>query len=558
MNSLSNPNQLIGGAPLIAAGMQWPPDFAAAVMRRAKMQAMLRDDRTLQIQYMLYYRTHPVEWIEDWGYTFDPRLQGMKKVPFILFPRQKQFVKYLHQIWKAGESGLAEKCRDIGASWLCVAFSVWLWIFHPGSTIGWGSRKAEYVDNKGDPKAIFTKIRQYISLLPQWQLPASFSMEKHATLMKIINPENDSTITGEAGDGIGRGGRTSIYFKDESAHYERPEEIEAALGDNTNVQIDISSVNGSSNVFYRRRMAGEVWAEGKEMPHGRTWVFIFDWRDHPGKTQAWYDTRRAKADAEGLLHIFAQEVDRDYSGSVEGIIIPAEWVRAAIGAHIKLEKLGNWFEGDRMAGQDCADGGGDRNALVGRHGSVVKNADHWGGEAGDAPGIAIPLCVEHRYNELYYDSIGVGAGFKTTINVMVEQPSWPRSLRVMKWNASASPLDPDDYIIPGDDQSPTNADQYGNLKAQSAFRLRARFSKTYKAVTRGDVFPVEEMISFDPNLPHLHELVMECSQPVKKTGTNGKTIVDKKPKGARSPNLFDGLNMCFNPTREVSIYDVTE
>jgi hypothetical protein len=48
----------------------------------------------------------------------------------------------------------------------------------------------------------------------------------------------------EAGDNIGRGGRTLVYFKDESAHYEHPDLIEAALGDNTNVQIDISSVNG--------------------------------------------------------------------------------------------------------------------------------------------------------------------------------------------------------------------------------------------------------------------------------------------------------------------------
>jgi hypothetical protein len=54
---------------------------------------------------------------------------------------------------------------------------------------------------------------------------------------------------GEAGDNIGRGGRTLVYFKDESAHYEHPDLIEAALGDNTNVQIDISSVNGLGNVL---------------------------------------------------------------------------------------------------------------------------------------------------------------------------------------------------------------------------------------------------------------------------------------------------------------------
>lgn len=94
-----------------------------------------------------------------------------------------------------------------------------------------------------------------------------------------------------------------VYFKDESAHYERAERIEAALGDNTDVQIDISSVRGSASVFYRRRMAGEVWQPDKIMPKGKTRVFVFDWRDHPGKPQAWYDLRRTRAETEGLLHI---------------------------------------------------------------------------------------------------------------------------------------------------------------------------------------------------------------------------------------------------------------
>lgn len=541
-----------------ASSLIWPPDYGPIIRARLSMQARLKDDRDLQTNYMRYYRTHPVEWIEDWCITFDPRLHGMKRIPFRLFPRQREFIEFLVEMWASGESGLTEKCRDIGASWLCVAFSAWLWLFHPGSTIGWGSRKAEYVDDKENPKAIFPKIRQLLRNLPFWMMPVGFDFDKHATYMKIINPANEATITGEAGDGIGRGGRTSIYIKDESAHYEHPELIEAALGDNTNVQIDISSVNGSANVFYKRRNAGVVWTPGKIIESGVTRVFIFDWRDHPGKTQLWYDKRRLKAEREGLLHIFAQEVDRDYAGSVEGVIIPKYLVNACVDAHLKLSSWGNWFEGERKAAQDIADGGGDRNAFIGMKGSVVNAAKLWGGEAHDAADIAVPLCIEHGYNYLYYDSIGVGSGFKARINEMQKHKSWPKRLRVMKWNAGAAPLDADDPVIPGDGdgESPTNADQYKNLKAQSAFRLRTKMVKTYAAVTKGIRCPVEEMISWPSDLENRHQLENEISQPRAKSGTNGKTIVDKKPDGATSPNLFDALNMCNNPTREVSIYDV--
>ena len=84
------------------------------------------------------------------------------------------------------------------------------------------------------------------------------------------------------------------------------------------------------DVFYRRRMAGEVWAPGKAMPRGKARVFIMDWRDHPAKTQEWYDLRRSAAEAEGLLHVFAQEVDRDYLSAVDNIIIKQEWIEAAM------------------------------------------------------------------------------------------------------------------------------------------------------------------------------------------------------------------------------------
>lgn len=100
-------------------------------------------------------------------------------------------------------------------------------------------------------------------------------------------------------------------------------------------------------------MAGEVWQRGAEMPKGKTRVFIFDWRDHPAKTQEWYDLRRSRAEAEGLLHVFAQEVDRDYLASVDNIIIKQEWVEAAIDAHIKLNIRPSV---ERIAGQDIADG----------------------------------------------------------------------------------------------------------------------------------------------------------------------------------------------------------
>jgi len=530
--------------------MTWQPDYTKEYTNRIKRIHKLKDKPELWLAVREYYKTHPIEWIEDWCVTYDPRNKNPlpKVMPFILFPKQKEFIQWLYELYETGESGLCEKCRDVGASWLCVAFTVWLWLFHDGVAVGWGSRKAEYVDTRGDPKAIFPKIRQIIGNLPRFMLPEGFNPSVHATYMKIINPVNGATITGEGGDNIGRGGRTSIYFKDESSHYERPELIEAALGDNTNVQIDISSVNGSANVFYRRRMAGEIWQPNHSMVRGMIRVFIFDWRDHPNKSQEWYDARRDKAEREGLLTLFAQEVDRDYSSSVDRIIIEPKWVKAAIDAHVKL---GFAPTGKKCAGQDVADEGGDKNALAITHGVVLLYAESWGGSAGEAALKAVPTCLEYGVTELYYDCIGVGAGFKN----QVSQMPIPPALRIHPWNAANTPINPTQRLIPSDYQSPKNEDFFANMKAQAWWNLRTRFYKTYQAIMHGEAYPHEELISLSSHIENLHQLTMELSQATHKYSGNGKLLVDKKPEGARSPNLADAVAMAYLPAAKVSILD---
>lgn len=533
----------------------WKPDYTEEYKRRLALLEKMVKDEEVRRYGMQAYSLNPTRWIEDWCITYNPRNTKPipKTLPFLLFPRQKEFIQFLVENVRDRESGLIEKSRDIGATWLCCAFSVWLWLFVPGAAVGWGSRKEQLVDRIGDPDSIFEKMRMMINKLPAFMLPVDFDRRFHLSSMKIINPNGGAVIAGESGDQIGRGGRKMIYFKDEAAHYERPELIEAALGDNTDVQIDISSVNGTNNVFYRRRHAGEIWAPGRVIPPGHTRVFLFDWRDHPLKTQEWYDLRRAKAESEGLLHLFAQEVDRDYTASLDRVIIPAAWIRAAVDAHVKL---GFSDDGECRAGLDVADEGGDKNALAITKGVILKSAEHWAeGDTGDTARRAVGECREYGVRELSYDSIGVGAGVKSETNRLEGEGQIPVGLRITPWNAAAKVLNPTGHIIEGDMQSPTNEDFFGNLKAQGWWMLRQRFERTYKAVTQGIKYPSEQLISLPADLPRLQEIIAELSGATQKYNLKGKIIVDKKPDGGRSPNLADSIVIVFTPTREATIFD---
>lgn len=548
-----------------------PPNYVEVFRWRQGRLATMRKNKMMLAGALEWYRTHPVEFITDWCDTYDPRNAAkpgaLTYMPLVLFPRQRELVTFLHQLVTTGAPGLVEKSRDMGATWVACCYSIWLWRFMPGAAIGWGSRAASMVDQLGDPKSIFEKMREAIRRLPMEFWPAGFVPKQHMTSMRILNPDTGSSIVGEVGDNIGRGGRTLVYFKDESAWYTHPELIEAALGNNTNVQVDISSVNGIGNVFHRKREAGTVWTPGAPLVRDRANVFIMDWSENPLHDQDWYDNQRSQKEAEGLLHVFEQEVNRSYGASVTGTIIPSAFARACLDAHRVIPGMdaGKW-----RAAIDPADEGGDKHAAGAAKNVVLRRADHWGeGDTGQTTRRCVAWFRDLGWLDIQYDSVGVGAGVKSEANRLAALPDidperLPRGMRFVAWSAGSGVLNPDDHIDPLDPNSPTNAEQYANLKAQAWWAMRTRCEKTMKAVAAVKAglpcpYNPDELFSIDTDSIGMDvalQLVKELSQAVRKTGTvSTKIAVDKKPSGTVSPNLADMVVMMMHPVPSVG-YDL--
>ena len=328
-------------------------DYDAVFEERSKRLKNLRDKPELIPGIKEYYKDHPVDFINDWGMTFDPRNAEVglpTTVPFLLFDKQKEFVEWVVDRWQGREDGLTEKSRDMGVSWLCVAIAVWLWLFHKGSVTGFGSRKEEYVDKIGDPKSLFWKVREFINLLPKELRPKGYDEKKHSPHMRVLNPENGAAIIGEAGDNIGRGNRTSVYFKDESAFYERPDAIDAALSQTSNCKIDVSTPNGNGNPFYRKRHSGKI-------P-----VFTFHWHDDPRKDESWYKKQCDTLDPV----IVAQEIDINYNASAVDAWINGDLVSKAQNTPVAaVEAAGGW-----VIGIDAAHQGNDESVIHSRKGRL--------------------------------------------------------------------------------------------------------------------------------------------------------------------------------------------
>lgn len=102
--------------------------------------------------------------------------------------------------------------------------------------------------------------------------------------MRVEFPTTGAVLKGEAGDNIGRGDRTTLYFVDEAAFQQRPLLIEASLSQTTRCRIDLSLVNGMANPFAQKRHGGLI-------P-----VFTFHWRSDPRKDDEWYRKECEKID----------------------------------------------------------------------------------------------------------------------------------------------------------------------------------------------------------------------------------------------------------------------
>lgn len=467
-------------------------DLVKVLADRQSRLVKMRENREVLTAAWVHYSTNPVDFINDWMVTYDPRVQP-SLLPFLLFPKQAEYIEWLYKRYQLKEDGLVEKSRDMGATWLCCAFAVWMWIFIPGSSVSFGSRKEDLVDEIGNPDSIFEKMRILLDNLPVEFLPAGFVLRTNAAYMKILNPSTGSNIKGESGDNIGRGGRSSLYFKDESAFYERPERIEAALSMNSDVKIDVSTPNGNGNPFYRKRHGGKV-------P-----VFTFHWRDDPRKDKVWYEKQKDMLDPV----VLAQEVDINYDASLANAFINADHVRDAMQKRASeiFDEGGN--QAPLFLGVDVARFGDDRTVLALRKGrhllwyAVVPPCDNVA-----VVGEVMSVSTEYPLDAIFVDVVGIGSGVYDMLNNKL------------------------DYVYPvNGGSSPQDKAKYLNKRAEMWGRMREWFKD-------GPVVA--------PNSPEM--LTDLCSLKYSFNG-NGQYVLEKKEdakkRGVRSPDIADAIALTF-------------
>jgi hypothetical protein len=477
----------------------------------------------------------------NWCWTFDPRVAvdgGLAFMPFDPYPRQLDWLAWMDERLRKRDEGLVETSRDVGFSWLSGGFALHKWLFVPGFKTTFGSRKEEYVDKSGDPDSLLEKVRMMFFQLPKWMWPKGFTAGKCFNYMRLINPENGNIIRGEAGDQMGRGGRSTMYFIDEAAFIERADRVNASTSANVDVRIWGSTVNSPGDLFARKR---------HRLPPEQ--VFIFDYRDNPLMTPE--RIARKKAELEDFQ--WASEYERDYSASVEGICIPAKWVNAAkrLASLVQIEPAVSG-----VAGGDVG-AGKAKSVWVPRWGPVVGVSVSW--SEADTINTAHKLLnesrdaktwrsdgTECRIHHMRYESVGVGQGVASVLARSEVQGVTSEGVNVG--------IPPTDMIWPDGESS---VEKFANLKAEAWWTARERFKHTYQHVRflEGEEDGIEHELSGlisvpdDRAGPEASLLTMQISLVTWQRNEKGKIAIESKDalraRGIASPDHADALMLTF-------------
>ncbi|MFQ6112278.1 MAG: hypothetical protein ACE5LX_09685, partial [Nitrospinota bacterium] len=224
-----------------------------------------------------------------------------------LYPYQVGYVRELVEALGSGRGVLSEKTRQMGLSWLTMAFFLWGLTFMDGFSALCISRREAEVDDGGTastPKSLFGRLRF------MWErLPDFLRVELIFRHLAVRNPRRDSFLVGEsANPNAGRGGSFLTGLWDEAAHTPRSEAIWEAFSQAVRVPLLSSTPNGRANAFARLR-----FSEGSTLKKLR-----FHWREHPERDEAWYQAMRRDMTEEQV----AQELDISYERSTVSRVYP--------------------------------------------------------------------------------------------------------------------------------------------------------------------------------------------------------------------------------------------
>lgn len=181
------------------------------------------------------------------------------------------------------------KARQLGISWLCCIYALWLCLFAPGKLVLVFSRA------ESEAQEMLRRIKVLYQRLPEWMREKLPTMHPTKGLLEFSNGSVVHALA--AGKDNGRGWTASLVILDEAAILLWPDELYAALKptiDGGGQLIVLSTARGVGNLFHR------LWSNASDGLNEFRAIFL-PWWIRPGRDADWYAKQVRDADDPKLV-----------------------------------------------------------------------------------------------------------------------------------------------------------------------------------------------------------------------------------------------------------------
>lgn len=227
-----------------------------------------------------------------------------------------------------------------------------------------------------------------------------------------------------------------------------------------------------------------------------------------------------------------------YNDSIDFGLIKAEWIDAAIDAHLKWRK-----QGMTTATHDPADSGDARATLIRQGNVILKMHTELKKDINQACEEACDMAKQFRASAFTWDATGCGLALRKQIT-----DYFPVGVILTEFQGGATPQDPKETAIEVNGAPILNSVYYKNLRAQKYYELSERFRKTYQAIEGGEYIDPAELISISSDAGNIQQLKSELTSICRNMSVErtfqllSKQDMKNKLK-VESPNLADCLMM---------------
>lgn len=177
------------------------------------------------------------------------------------------------------------KARQLGISWLCCGYALWLCLFSPGKLV------LLYSQGEREAMELLRRVKSLYERLPDWLRSASPKVTQDNTT--VFGWDNGSRVESlPATQKAGRSLTASLVILDEAAFQQFADALMTALKptiDGGGQLIIISTANGIGNLFHR------LWTKAVTGLNGYRAIFL-PWWDRPGRDAEWYAAMVAESD----------------------------------------------------------------------------------------------------------------------------------------------------------------------------------------------------------------------------------------------------------------------